>query len=89
MNYVIFNSKAAFDTAHAAAKIAAGLPKIGRVAGKLAPQHQQTIELTSCKPHPSDSTVAAEINGGWPENLKTGFALKNRTEVTIYYPEKL
>ena len=87
--YVIFSSEAAFDTAHAAAKVAAGLPKVGSVCGKLAPQNQQTTDLTSCVPHPSDGTVVAEVNGGWPSNLKAGFTFKTREEVTIYYPEEL
>lgn len=88
MSYVIFSSKAEFDTAHEVAKISAGLPRVGRVAGRLAPQNQQTIELTSYMPHPSDSTVVAEINVGWPESLKADLTLKTKKEISIYYPEE-
>jgi len=87
--YVIFSSRAEFDLAHEAAKQAAGLPRIGRVAGKLMPNNQQTTEITVCKAHPSDGTAVAEINGGWPESLKAAFTFKTREEVAEYYPEVL
>ena len=89
MSYVIFSSEAEFNTAHAAAKTEAGLPKVGCVTGKLAPQNQQTTDITLCVPHPSDGTVVAEINGGWPDSLKAGFTFKTKEEVAIYYPEEL
>ena len=86
--FAIFASQAAFDTAHAAAKLIAGLPRVGRVNGKLAPKNQQTVELTSWHPHRTDGTVMAETGKGWPESKKEGFAFKTRAEVSNYFPEE-
>ncbi len=85
--YVIFNSEDEFSVAHGAAKIAAGLPKTGSVNGVLAPNNQQTTEITSCKAHPSNGTVVAYINGGWPANLKAGFVFLAKENVMEYFPE--
>jgi len=87
-SYVIFSSQAAFDAAHATAKTTLGLPRIGQVNGVDAPLNQQTTEVTECYPHPSDGTVAAEINGNWPENLKAGFDYKTKEEVSVYLPNE-
>ena len=86
--YVIFNSEAAFNTAHEAAKAAAGLPKVGNVNGIPAPENQQTTEITSCTSHPSDGSVVAYINGEWPEDQKAGFTFKTKEEVTEYFPDE-
>ena len=85
--YVIFNTEAEFDEAHEQAKAAAGLPQVGTVSGKPAPQNQKTTNITYCKPHPTNGTVIAYINGGWPENLKSGFDFKTRGQVAEYFPE--
>lgn len=87
--WVIFESEAAFNTAHEAAKTAAGLPIVGEVNGTPAPQNQQTTEITSCTAHPSSSTVVAYINGGWPEELKAGLEFKTAAEVSAYFPPEV
>lgn len=84
--YVIFSSESAFNAAHETAKTAAGLPKVGNVNGVLAPQNQQTTEITSCYSHPTDGTVVAYIEGCWPDNLKDGFVYKTTEEVAEYFP---
>jgi len=87
-NYVIFKSRAAFDAAHAAAKTAAGLPRVGYRKGILAPESQQTTEITTAYDHPSDGTVVAVVGGEWPNDLKDGFVFKTKAEVADYFPSE-
>ena len=83
--YVIFNTIEEFNTAHEAAKILAGLPKVGFVNGVPAPNNQQTLEVTYAKPHPTNDTVIAYINGGWDDSLKVGMEFKTEDEVSEYF----
>ena len=84
--YVIFENQAVFDVAHNAAIQLAGLPRIGNVGGKPAPNNQQTTKITSCYQHPSNETVVSYINGGWDESLKQGFDFLTRDQVSEYFP---
>jgi hypothetical protein len=84
--YVIFSTQADFDVAHAAAKTAANLPKVGNVNGHPAIANQQTTEITSSTAHPTNDTVVAFINGGWDVGLKAGFIFKTKEEVADYFP---
>jgi hypothetical protein len=84
--YVIFVSKAAFNTSHEAAKTAVGLPIIGNINGKLRPSLTQVTEITIPYPHPSNGTVVAYIDDLWPEDMKEGFVFKTREEVSEYFP---
>lgn len=85
--YVIFASESAFNAAHEAAKAAAGLPIIGNINGVERHDLTQVTEITICYSHPSDGTVIAHINGGWPDDMKEGFEFKTREEVSEYFPE--
>ena len=84
--YVIFASEAAFNTAHDAAKAATGLPKVGLQNGASAPDNQKTTGIVTCYSHPSDGTVVAYINGGWPEDQKGALTFKTLEEVAEYFP---
>lgn len=86
--YVIFNSEAVFNTAHEVAKTTMGLPKIGNVNGIPAPENQQTTEITSCTPHPTDGTVVALIGDEWDDSLKEEFTFKTKEEVNEYFPSE-
>lgn len=89
--WVIFATEAIFNAAHNQAKETLGLPKHGEVNGKPAPNNQMTTDITACRPHnlaPINPTVVAYINGGWPEDQKTGFVFLTRDQVSDYFPDQ-
>ena len=85
--WVIFATRADFDTAHAQAKALSGLPKTAEILGVEAPEAQKTVAITGCIDHPTDGTVLAYINGGWDESLKEGFEFLTLEQVHEYFPE--
>ena len=69
--WVIFENEEAFNLAHQEAKDMV-MPLQAINAGGIAPEDLWFKNITECFQHPTNNTVVAYINGGWPDSLKNG-----------------
>ncbi len=88
--YVVFADESAFAAAHANARTALGLPRVGRRQGRLDPTRQQTVDVTQFRTNvanPGDPTVMTYVDDRfWPESERLNFTFLRRVNVEDYFP---
>ena len=87
--FVVFSTRAVFDTQHSIAKSLLGYPVPARngATRSLDNTKIQTVNITDALSHRTDVTVAAYIDDNWPRSIRIGFVYRDASEIPEYWLE--